>query len=369
VKESGTLNKFTAALQPLEKYKKDISLISGLTHYNHKAVHSSCETFLTGADIKRTPGRAFHNDISVDQVLAGHLGKNSRFASLPLSDNKVDGCGKGASLSWDQVGNPVMGIQDPLTLYNSMFGGGLIPLEKRKSLLADRRSVLDAVLHEASSLNKKVTRQDKAKIDEYFTSIRSLEKRLAKEVEWVDTPPPKVNLKQPQSRMSGMVKYRSMIDMIVTGFKTNLTNVSTYRIGTDELLAECNKELGYRMGGHVMSHYNLSGGPELKVSRLRDRKHSELLAYLIGQLKSVKEIDGSTLFDNTVIVMGSGVNTHHTLRNLPIVVAGHGAGLKQGQHIVTDGGRLSNLYLTILKAAGVPVESFSDSDGTIASLV
>lgn len=369
IKQIGKNYALTNALKPLEKFKSDFSVVSGLAHLNHTAVHSSCETFLTGADTKRTPGRAFHNDISVDQVAALHLGKGNRFSTLALSDAQTTGCGTGASLSWDQVGNPVMGIQDPIKLYDYLFGGGLIPIKKKKEMLADRRSILDAVLQEANSMKNKVSSSDKDKMEEYFTSIRSLENRLSKEVQWVDTPPPKVRITRPKSRLQGTAKYEVMFDMIATAFQTDLTRISTLRIGSDELLNEANKELGYRMGGHVMSHYKESGGFELEASRLRDLKHSRILAYLIDKLKKTTDVNGSNLLDNTIIVMGSGVRTHHNLRNLPIIVAGHGGKLKQGQHIYQKDGHLSNLFLTLLQAAGVPASSFSDSNDTINGLI
>jgi hypothetical protein len=156
-----------------------------------------------------------------------------------------------------------------------------------------------------------------------------------------------------------------MYDIIVAALQTDATRVFTYRQPVGSLLSS----LGIRMSAHTMSHYD--PGPRMDASQARDQKQSELLAYFIDRLKATKEPDGSSLFDHTVLSYGSNISSRHDLFNCPAIISGGGARLKLGQHVVLPDPRtpLCNLWLTLLRGAGIPVESHGDSTGTIPALL
>ena len=372
IKQIGKNYKLTPALEPLKAFKNDFSIVSNYSNLNANSVHGSCETFLTGADTSRTRGKAFHNAVSCDHIAAKVLGKDSRYSSLVFTGNG-DGCGHGLSMSWDDVGNPIPGYKDPLTIYNNLFGDGTVSKEARLHALNNKQSILDAVVGQIKNVEQKVSKKDKNKLDEYFTGIRNIEVRLNKDIQWIDVPLPKAPIPKPEAKLEGYQRLEIIIDLMVAALQTEQTRVSTLRIGTNDLLKQINKEFGSNMGAHNMSHYGSDDNdPRLKASRERDLRHSKLLARLIAGLKSKKDKDGSSLLDNTVITMGTGVRTKHGLKDLPIIVAGgHNLGLKQGQHVVGQSrkSRLSNLWLTLLQQSGVQVNNFSDSDGLIEGLV
>lgn len=371
-KEIGKNYKLTKPLAPLEAFKNDFSVISNYSNLNAKSVHGSCETFLTGADTSRTRGKAFHNAVSCDHIAAKYLGKDSRYSSLVFTGSG-DGCGHGLSMSWDEVGNPIPGYKDPLSIFNTLFGDGTVSKEARLQSLRNKQSVLDAVTGQIKSIEQKASKKDKNKLDEYFTGIRNIETRLGKDIQWIDVPLPKAPMPKPQADLQGYQRLEIMVDLMAAALQTQQTRISTLRIGTSDLLKQINKELNIKISGHNMSHYgNDDKDSRLMASRKRDLRHSKLLARLIKSLKSKQDVDGSSMLDNTIITMGSGVRTKHGLKNLPVLVAGgHKLGLKQGQHIVgqSSKSRLSNLWVTLLNQSGIEIDNFSDNDGRISELV
>ena len=155
-----------------------------------------------------------------------------------------------------------------------------------------------------------------------------------------------------------------MYDLLVAALQTDATRVITYRQPVDTLLAS----LGISFTGHNMSHY--AAGPRMEASQLRDQKQSELLAYLIDRLKAVKEPDGTSLLEHTCLAYGSNIQSIHYLDNCPTLVAGGASGVKHGRHLVMKDRKtpLCNLWLTLLRGVGIPVESHGDSTGTIEQL-
>ncbi|MDQ3622661.1 MAG: DUF1552 domain-containing protein [Verrucomicrobiota bacterium] len=356
-----------AGLQPLERHRRDITVIQGLMNKFSNDAHWGSTFYLTGANRYSEPGQSFHNSISADQVAAEVLGKETRFTSIHLGCAKADGHGPGLSLAWNRQGKPVGGFDNPLQAYHRLFADDQTSLAQRQTMLRQRRSILDTVLADAGSLQRDLTKLDQEKLDEYFQSIREIETRIGKEEQWLGVPKarPASALQEPAGEVAGYQEIKLMYDLMVAALQSDATRVITYRQPVGTLLPS----LGVRMSAHTMSHYD--PGPRMEASQLRDQKQSELLAYLIDKLKAAKEPDGSSLFDHTVLSYGSNISSRHDLFNCPTIISGGGAGLKLGHHLVLADPKtpLCNLWLTLLQRVGVPVESHGDSSGTIKELL
>lgn len=364
------------AMKPLKRHRRSFSVLSNLTNINasNTGSHWGSTTFLTGADVRRTPGREFHNDISCDHVAAKHIGKDVRYASLALTgpDGDIAGCGPGSSLSWDSMGNPIQGIADHVALFSLLFGDGGMSIEQRRHLLNRKRSVLDAVRTNAKSISGIVSSRDRQKVDEYFTLIRSIEGRLTRNEDWLSRPKPESPIPQPASNLAGTTGVELMFDLMVAALQTDSTRVISYRMPTMSLLREYGDATGRTVvGSHPMTHFGTKTSDAYKQLAWRDEKVCDLFATLLDKMQAVPEPDGSTLLENSLIVMGSSLRTGHRRRNLPILFAGGGGGgIRQGQHLVykENESALDNLWLSMLRHVGCPVDSFAGSDGVLPEI-
>lgn len=363
------------AMQPLAPHRETVSFLSNLTNIDtiRRGTHWGSTTFLTGADLGRTPGRAFHNAISCDQVAAQMFAPHVRFPSLVLSappEDANNGYGPGSSLSWDAEGNPIHGEHDHIELFEQLFGGDKVA--KRRQEIASGRSVLDALRINAKNVSRNLGSEDRERMDQYFTSVRSIEKGLARDESWLDKPLPEAPFAPPKPKLTGTSAIEMMFDLMVGAFQTDLTRVVTYRMPTPSLLAEFSEETDSgQVGSHPMTHYRTKTSDEYKALTWRDRKLCDLLATLLDKLKATRDVDGRTLLDNTLIVMGSDIRTAHIRTNVPIIVAGGGGGgVQQGKHHIYKESetRLSNLWLAMLKHIGCPVESFNDGQDPLTEM-
>ena len=367
VNERGANYTLPAGLAPLAKHKSDFTLVQGLTNKFTEEAHWGSTFWLTGAN-RFEAGAGFHNSISADQVAAGVLGKESRFASLQLNGTDPDitgnGHGPGLSLAWDVRGKPLAGLNKPLAAYHRLFSTDTTPIEQRQEMLKQKRSVLDAVLDDAKDLQRSLGQTDNAKLDEYFQGLRDIETTLTKDEQWQSIPKPPAPFNAPSSSLAGVDEVKLMYDLIVAAFQTDCTRVMTYRQPISSLLTS----LGIRVAAHDMSHY--SPGERLEASQRRDLVQSELLSGLIDKLKETKEADGSRLFDHTCLVFGSNIRNVHYLDNCPTLITGGGAGIKLGQHLVVSKDTpLCNAWLTLLQGLGVNVPRHGDSTGIIKDLI
>lgn len=365
VKQTGAGYTLPPGLAPLARHKADFTVIQGLSNKFANEAHWGSTFWLTGANRYAEPGQSFHNSISADQVAAAHLGRDTRFASLQLNSPDVNnsGHGPGLSLAWDQRGKPVAGLDNPVLVFHRLFSADSTPLAERQAMLAQKRSVLDAVMSDAGDLKRKLNKPDTDKLDEYFQGIRDIETRLGKEESWLGVPKPKTELKEPKPGLAGRDEVAIMYDLVVAALRTDSTRVITYRQPVGTLL----QSLSVKVAPHDMSHY--SAGDRMEASQKRDTAQSELLAGLIDKLKSAREPDGTSLFDHTVVAYGSNIRTIHYLDNCPTLIAGRGAGLTLGQHIVLPKDTpLCNLWLTLLRGVGAKADSHGDSTGVLPGL-
>jgi len=369
--QTGADYTFPDILKPLEKHREDLTFIQNLLHKDSQDGHSGSTFWLTGANRYAVPGQSFHNSISVDQVAAEQLGKDTRFTSIQLcakgtSASGGDGHGPGLSLAWNRQGKPVSGLDTPVAAFHRMFSDDSTPLAERQARLTEQRSVLDTVLSDAKSVKRKISQSDNEKLDEYFQSVREIEVRLSKEERWLDVEKkqPDPPLAEPQDSLVGYEEMGIMADIMVAAMQVDASRVFTYRMPVDTMIAS----LGAGISAHTMSHY--SHGERRDVSEMRDQHNAKFLARFIDKMKASKEADGSSLFDNVSLTMGTNLFSVHTLRNCPTLVTGGGAGFTHGRSLVMSDPKtpLCNLWLSQLKGCGIEAESFGDSTGVIDAL-
>lgn len=362
--DTGAQYQLPKALQPLMRHKQDITLLQNLEHKHSRDSHSGSTFWLTGADRYAIAGQSFNNTISVDQVAAEQLGRDTRYSSMVLFASDNNGHGPG-SISWNKQGKPMLGLPDPMAMYNKLFADHKIPIAKQQALLADKRSALDTVLSDANALKNKLSKADQDKLNEYFQSIRELEVRISKEEQWLHIPKvqPKMTIKKPDISLTGAPEIEMMYDLMIAAMQIDSCRVFSYRMLGNSLLSS----IGSNFTAHNISHH--SGGQRTKDSILRDEAHATLLAKFIDKLKSTEDIDGSSLYDNTTVTLGSNLRLVHSLNNCPTLITGGGAGFKHGQHrVLKEKTPLCNLWLSTLKGSGINVDNFGDTTGIIEPL-
>ena len=365
VKKTGPDWELSDGLKPLERHRKDITVVQGCSNRFSNEAHWGSTFWLTGANRYAEPGQSFHNSISADQVAAAHLGMDTRFASLQLNtpDVQNSGHGPGLSLAWDARGKPVSGLENPVAVFHRLFSNDTTPLSERQAMLAEKRSILDAVREDARRVGTGLTKTDSDKLQEYLQSIRDIEIRLGKDEQWLTVPKAKPPVEEPKPGLAGKDEIRVMYDLMVAALQTDSTRVLTYRQPVGTLL----QSLGLKVAPHDMSHY--SPGDRMAASQKRDATQSELLAGLIDKLKAVKETDGSALFDHVALAYGSNIRSIHYLDNCPTLLTGGGARLKLGQHLVLPKDTpLANIWLTLLHGIGIDAERHGDSTGVVKEL-
>jgi hypothetical protein len=369
IKKSGADYELPIGLRPLARHQTDFSVVQGLWNKYSNEGHWGSTLWLTGANRYAEPGQNFHNSISADQVAAAKLGLQTRFSSLQFNGSQtgdLSGHGPGLSMAWDVSGKPIGGQNGPVAAFHRLFAKETTPIEQQKAMLAQKRSVLDAVLDNANSLQRGLAKNDKAKLDEYFQGIRDIETRLAKEEQWMGVPQPQAPISPPKPEVDGHEEIKLIYDIMIAAMQTDSTRVMTFRQPVNTLLTA----LGVKVHPHDMSHYHTTLGEKLDASQRRDLAQSELLAGFFDKLKATKEADGSRLFDNLALAYGSNIRTGHELSNCPTILAGGAAGLKLGQNIVAPKDTpLCNVWLSLLHGIGVNAERHGDSTGVLKEII
>jgi len=367
--ENGTFKKMTEGMKPLERHKDKITMIKNLTNHGNTNPHYGSTSFLTGANVHGTAGKSFHNSISCDVLAGQYLGKDMRYSMLPLVTHSTDknGHGPGLSMSWTQAGKPVSGIPGPAELYSLLFGQIKETPEQRQKRLLQKRSILDVVMKDAKSINDKVSKIDKEKLEEFYQSIREIEGGLQKEELWANRPKPNVKLKAPKGSVNGAEEIKLTYQLICLALQTNQTPVISYRQPLTQVLTSW----GINFTPHALSHY-AGSQPRTEAANKCDKKRCEELAYFIDLLKNTKDVEGTSLYDHTILSWGTNIRTSHMIKDVPLIISGGGAkNIKHGRHIVLEkeDTPLGNLWLTLLREVGVPAESFGNSSGILPELI
>lgn len=377
---------FTRILKPLEAHRKDVLVLSGLTHNNGRALgdgagdHArAASSFLTGIHPKKTSGADIRLGVSVDQVAARELGDATRFASLELgiepgrlAGNCDSGysCAYSNSISWRGEKTPNPPEIDPSQVFERMFGNIEAPLDPvtRAQRRARERSVLDHVLEDASRLRGTLGPTDQQKLDEYLSSVRDIEKRIDAGTEASGIPAPE--MARPRGIPASYSAHaRLMFDLMALAFQTDMTRVSTFMLGREGSNLTY-PEIAVDRAHHGMTHHRGDPGKIEDITKVNVH-HVEQFSYFVEKLASIQDGDGR-LLDNTMVVYGSGIGdgNRHTHHDLPVILAGHGGGsLHPGRHVrYATETPMNNLYLSLLERVGVQPEALGDGTGTLEQL-
>ncbi len=373
-------------LAPLSGLEDELNVLTGLAQMNAFANgdgpgdHArSCAAWLTGVHPFKTSGADIHVGVSVDQVAAAHIGQQSKFPSLEIGCERGAlagdcdsgySCAYSSSISWRGPATPNAKEVSPRALFERLFGNGdeLDEAANRAQRDATRRSILDFVTEDASSLLNQLGSRDREKMDEYFTAVREIEQRLSKSEKDVAAlasgikAPPGI----PQDRGEHI---RLLGDMMVIALQADLTRVCTFMFA-NEGSNRPYREIDISDGHHDISHH---GGDPGKLAKKKaiDTFHVEQLAYVLNKMRAVKE-PGGTLLDNSLVVYGGGISdgNRHNHDDLPILLAGRGGRkLQTGRHRVFPSKTpMNNLFLSMLDYSGVKVETLGDSTGKLQGL-
>jgi hypothetical protein len=355
-------------LDILKEHRNDFTVFTGVSHPDVDGGHPADNCFLTAAP---HPGRgSFRNTISLDQLIGERIGHLTRYPSLTLGVNVLRGQ---KSLSWTSSGVLIPCEEKPSEVFGRLFlNGTKEEMDDQARRLDLGQSILDAVAGQAKELSRNVGARDRDRLDQYFTSVRDLEQRMAMSREWERKPKPVVHVPvplDPESPKAYMEKVRLMYDMARLAFETDSTRSISLLLDSVNSPAIDVDGIKITDGYHNLSHHGRS--PE-KLAQLRaiDEEHMRLLGNLFAQLKSTRE-GGDTLLDRTMIVYGTNLGNAdtHVTTNLPSLLAG--GGFKHGQHLVFDTERnypLPNLFVSMLQRMELGVDKFASSTGTMRGL-
>lgn len=357
-------------LNELAGFRNDFTVISGLSHPDVDGGHSTENCLLTGA---RGPTRSgFRNTISLDQFAAEKLGQVTRFPTLNLGVN-IDKANR--SLSWTRDGVLLPAQDSAAALFRKMFvQGDSAAVRKQLQRLDERGSILDTLLDDTRQFSRQLGSNDRARLDQYFTSVREVEQRLHTAREWELRPKSETNQTLPDDITDKKLffeQFELMLSMARLAFESDSTRIVTLMVDAFATPSFKLKDDQQTTDGyHNLSHH---GQAEDKVRQLEDADQLQmsLLRKLLQNLADRSE-GGQRLLDRTMVLFGSNMgnaNTHDNT-NLPVLLAG--GGFKHGQHLAFNRDHnkpLCNLYVSMLQRLGVATNEFASSTGTVTGLV
>jgi hypothetical protein len=374
-KAQGSQWELTPSLEPLGELKADVTVLSGLAQVNARSLgdgpgdHArSAAAFLTGAHPLKTSGSSIRAGKSADQIAAETYGKATRLPSIELgteAGRAAGACDSGYAcaysnnISWRSPSQPMPKEINPKLAFDRLFGTGETTSDGQ---LALQRSILDLVAEDARQLRKRLGGTDQMKLDEYFNSVRDLERRLDR----MATPVESVNADhRPDEEPADAGEHqRLMYDLMVLAFKTDTTRIATFMLGNEGSNGTY-PMIGVNEGHHHLSHHQNDPDKVSKIAAI-DRFFAEQYAYFLRQLKATADGQGS-LLDNCLIVYGGAIRdgNRHDHHDLPVLLAGSGGGFIQpGKHLeYASETPLNNLFLSMLQTVGVSVDQFGDSTG------
>jgi Protein of unknown function (DUF1552) len=387
----------TPHLKPLEAFQSDFLLLENLWNKNTVGRNGhwpKVPAWLSGGFVERTTGGDLDSGgTTVDQLLAQRIGHQTPLPSLELGIDAprtgIDTAGGGfpralgSFLSWADPKTPVPKEIVPQLAFDRLFRNKRSPVissvnpnspEHLDSLQRDDTSVLDVVLEQARSLRAKTSRNDQARLDEYFESVRSVERRLEASMKpqkrWINEG--KLPLDRPVAGLPATHKehVRLMLDILVLAFWTDSTRIATFMMGDAQTAQNYDFLDGVKGNFHGLSHHRDIPETREQYGRIINW-HTEQLAYLLGRMKSLKEGETS-LLDNSMVLFGSSLKcgNRHIEENLPLLLAGRGKGtLRPGRRVRAEKKTpFCNLHLALMERMGVKEESFGDSTGVLTGL-
>ena len=380
----GPLDELPPTLRSLEAFKDRVLICGGLDDESANLVKGggdharSAGTFLTCVPYKITNGADVSNAVSMDQIAARELSKETLLASLELgieSNAMLGNCDGGAScaytntIAWRTPTTPLPIENDPRAIFERMFGttGSTDPAARLERMRRDR-SILDLVGAELNGLERVVGPADQVKLDEYLEAVRDIERRIAMAEEQNTRELPVVD--QPIGVPNDYAEHAKLqMDLLALAYQTDLTRISTFMLAR-EVSGRAYPEIGVSDSHHPLSHHQDEPAKLERLHKINEYQFQQF-AYLVEKLDALPEGDGSML-DSTLFLYGTGIsdsNTHFH-DDLPIaLVGGKNAGIRGGRYIRYPADTpLANLHVTILEKLGVPVEVFGDSTGRLDRL-
>lgn len=387
--QEGSDFELTKILKSLRPVKRDLLVLTGLTHDKGRANgdgpgdHArSAGVYLTGVQPLKSEGAEIRAGISVDQAVAKQIGHLTRFPSLEIGTEKGRQSGKCDSgyscaysnnISWRDAATPMTKEVRPRAAFERLFSNelGREVDERQARRQMFKKSILDFVLEDAHTLSGKVGGRDRAKLDEYLTAVREIEQRIERAERESEGRSTIVSGEEvPQGAPNSYEEHiRLMGDVMILAFQTDVTRVCTFMLAN----AGSNKSyrfIGVNEGHHTLSHHQNDPVKLAKISDINEF-HAKQFAHLVQKMKTIREGDGS-LLDNCMLVYGASISdgNRHNNENLPIVIAGRAGGtIRTGRHVRYDFETpMCNLFLSMMDRMGVHDRYFGDSTGRLRGL-
>jgi hypothetical protein len=379
IPKGDSLNRLPSTLQPLEKVKDQVTVISGMELRNaYPGSHATSNSaFLSAATARRTESSDYHLGTTVDQIAAKRLGQQTQLPSLELAMdllNNAGQCDNGYAcvyqnnLSWSTPTTPLPAEAHPRLVFENLFGeGGTV--EDRRETLRRRASLLDSVTEEMKRFKLQLGTNDRGKVDDYFQSIREVERRIQRAEASVDENP-LPDLDRPVGVPAAYADHaRLMFDLQRLAFQGDITRVISFQLAR-EASTRTYPEIGVPEPHHPISHHGNNPDKLAKLAKI-NKFHVSLFAEFLQKMAATPEGNGS-LLDHSLYLYGSGMGDPdaHDHTDLPLIVAGGAAGnMRGGRHVTYEKHTpMANLHLTLLNKAGIEMDSFADSNGTADEL-
>lgn len=368
-KTEGADYELSETLSPLEPVRENVLVLSGLNHRVGETGANGhplgCAPWLSSAPLNERDTGGYCTDISVDQIAARRIGRETRLPSIELGCDRDTSQLHVSNIAWRGPGSPMGKEADPRAVFNRLLG------DPRGD--ANQQSILDVVLEDAKELRGKLGRVDRFKLDEYLDSVRAIERRIEFAERHADQHrPPQVDLPAAIPDDYG-THVRLLSELLVLGLRTDATRVATFMYHNEPGRREPWTEIGVNDNHHGIAHLDPrteDGKRKLDQLKRIDRFYIEVFSGMLQQLKGTPEGEGS-LLDNCAIVYGSGLawGRLHNRDNVPVLLAGGGGGtIAGGRHIHYRGRPLADLFLTLLERAEVEVDRVADSTGPLPQL-
>ena len=387
--------RLSKVLDVLEPLRGDITIYSGLSHPAVRKVigHANADQYLTGADTGSSG--PYKNSVSLDQVVAAHVGRHTRHSSLVMSTNAGTGAPRAThTSSFDHQGRPIPSLNRPKKIFDLLF---VTQGRETRDKLARSKSALDLLVGNVRSLNRKLSRHDRETLEQYLDAVRDTEVKLLKAEQWIDAPLPKVDsshLNLDVTVRDSRAYIQTIYELTYLAFLSDSTRVATYMMGREntggpqDLLA---RAVGLN-NAHSLTH-DVKKPNGWRNLGTYNRFQAEEFGRFVQKLKDTREPNGSgSLLDNTFAMHGSASSSFHLSRNYPIISAGgKNLGFKNGRYLKFGKGNednqahagiasdvgwrsdpehhelpLAHLFVTILKRLGVETDEFAGHQGDLA---
>lgn len=386
-KGEGASFEWSPTLQPLTAFRDHVTVISGLDDKpaiplpNEGAGDHAraASTFLTGVHAKKTEGTDLQAGVSMDQLAARELGKETQISSLELTMEYTEmlgacdagySCAYSNTIAWRTPTTPLPMEMDPRAIFERLFGDGdSTDAASRLARIEEDRSLLDALVEDVARLGRSLGARDRTKLSQYLEAIRDVERRIQRAEEQSARELPVMN--RPAGVPEAFETHaKLMFDMLALAYQADLTRVATFMMG-HEVSSRAYPEIGVPDAHHPISHHQGDVDKIAKCAKV-NLFHMQMFAYFLEKLRTTADGDGS-LLDSSIIMYGSGMSdgNAHAHLDLPLLLAGGAGGhLKGGRHLRHPKGTpVSNLHLTILDKLGLQTDSFGDSTGELDGLM